>query len=72
MYSRYCELRRQKGVNDFTVARETGIPASTLYDWGQRDAQEPGAKTGVDNLMKLAAYFGVTIDYFVRGVDARA
>jgi hypothetical protein len=66
MYAKYKELRDKKGVNDLTVSRETGIPASTIYDWGQRDAKTPGAKMGIDNLARIAAYFGKTLDYFVQ------
>lgn len=65
MYSKYCELRDKRGMNDLQVANATGIPPSTLYDWGQREAKNPGAKMGIDHLAKIAAFFDVTVDYFV-------
>lgn len=65
MYSKYCELRDERGMNDLQVARETGIPQSTLYDWGQREKEKPGAKMGVDKLAKIARFFSVTVDYFL-------
>lgn len=65
MYSKYCKLRDENGLKDPAVARETGIPASTLYDWGQREAKQPGAKIGVDKLKALADFFGVKIEYFL-------
>lgn len=67
MYQKYVRLRDAKGVTDHSVARACNIPQSTLYDWGQREAKNPGAKMGVDNLAKIAKYFGVTVDYFVEG-----
>ena len=33
MYERYVELRNQKGVSDYRVAKDTGIPKSTFSDW---------------------------------------
>jgi transcriptional regulator with XRE-family HTH domain len=67
MYSKYCKLRDARGMNDLQVATAVNIPPSTLYDWGQREAKNPGAKMGIDNLAKLAAFFDVTVDYFVEG-----
>ena len=65
MYSKYCKLRDERGMNDLQVAKSVNIPQSTIYDWGQREAKNPGAKMSVDNLAKLAAFFGVTVDYFI-------
>lgn len=65
MYAKYVKLRDERGVNDMTVARETGIAASTLYDWGQREEKRAGAKMGVDKLKALADYFNVRIEYFL-------
>ena len=60
MYEKYIELRDKKGVTDYRVAIDTGIPKSTFTDW----------KTGrsnpkVDKLKILADYFGVSIEYFI-------
>lgn len=60
MYEKYIELRDKKGVTDYRVAIDTGIPKSTFTDW----------KTGrsnpkVDKLKILADYFGVSIEYFL-------
>lgn len=65
MYSKYAKLRDERGMNNLQVANAVGIPQSTLYDWQQRDAKKPGAKLSVDNLSKLAVYFGVKIEYFL-------
>lgn len=60
MYEKYIELRDKKGVTDYRVAIDTGIPKSTFTDW----------KTGrsnpkVEKLKILADYFGVSIEYFI-------
>lgn len=61
MYSKYADLRDKKGITDYKVAKETGIAPSTISDW----------KNGVsmpksDKLLKLAEYFGVNIEYFLK------
>lgn len=61
MYAKYAYLRDKKGITDYKVAKETGIAPSTISDW----------KNGVsmpksDKLLKLAEYFGVNIEYFLK------
>lgn len=61
MYKRYVELRDKKGVTDYKVSEETGITKSTFSDW------KNGRSTPkVDKLLKLANYFGVSIEYFLK------
>jgi transcriptional regulator with XRE-family HTH domain len=60
MYERYVELRNQKGVSDYRVAKDTGIPKSTFSDW-----KSGKSKPKVDKLMILAKYFDVPIEYFL-------
>lgn len=59
MYSKYVKLRDEKGVSDYRVSVETGIPKSTFSEW----------KTGRSNpklekLSKIANFFDVSIEYF--------
>ena len=61
MYNKYAALREKRGLTDYRVASETGIPRSTFSDW----------KTGrsnpkTDKLKILADYFGVSIEYFLQ------
>jgi repressor LexA len=60
MYKKYEELLTKTGKTSYTVSKDTGIPQSTLSDW-KRGRSNP--KT--DKLIKLAAYFGVPIEYFL-------
>lgn len=64
MYKQYSELRDSKGVTDYRVAKETGIPKSTFTDW-----KTGKSKPKVDKLKKIADYFDVTIEYFLGGTD---
>lgn len=64
MYKLYETLRDDKKVRDIDVARATGIPPTTIYDWGRRAETNPNAALSVIALAKIADFFGVTIDYF--------
>ena len=65
MYSNYEKLRNAKGVTDYKVAIETGIPKSTFSDW-----KSGRSKPKMDKLMKIAAYFGVTVDELMKELVA--
>ena len=61
MYLDYIRLRDQMGMTDADVARATGIGKSTFSDWKSgRSAPK------LEKLMKLAEYFGVGLEYFVK------
>lgn len=61
MYAKYVELRDAKGVNDANVSEATGIPRSTFTDW------KTGRSTPkLEKLVKIAGYFEVPIDDFVK------
>lgn len=51
MYERYVELRNQKGVSDYRVAKDTGIPKSTFSDW-----KSGRSKPKIAKLKILAGY----------------
>ena len=59
-YQAYEKIRNEKGMTDFSVARETGIPPMSLYDW------KNGLSTPkVDKLLILADFFGVDVGLFI-------
>ena len=47
MYKLYETLRDDKKVRDIDVARATGIPPTTIYDWGRRAETNPNAALSV-------------------------
>lgn len=61
MYEKYTQLRDEKNLTDYKVSQDTGIPKSTLSEW------KNGIYTPkVDKLLKLAEYFGVSVEYFLQ------
>ena len=61
MYSKFVELLQKSNTTPYKVAKATGISQSTLSDW-----KTGRAKPKADKLLKLAEYFGVTVDYFLK------
>lgn len=61
MYNKYVELRDGKGLTDYKVSLDTGITKSTFTDW-KTGRSEPK----LEKIVKLAEYFGVTVDFFVK------
>jgi len=71
MYGRIEQLCREKGVNITLMCKECGIPRASLTDY--KKGRKKSLST--DTLAKIAAYFGVTVDYLYGGtsvVDERA
>lgn len=60
MYERYAELLNVTGKTTAEVCRETGISETTISNWKTR-----GGRLSVDNLKRLADYFGVAMEYFL-------
>ena len=61
MYEKYKKLRDKKGVTDYRVSVETGINKSTFSDWASGRSSPK-----IEKLQKIADYFGVGIEYFVK------
>lgn len=60
MYERFEKMRTDKGVTVADVSRATGITESTLSNWKKR-----GGKISIDNAVKLAKYFGTSVDALI-------
>ncbi len=60
MYKKYVELRNNKGVTDYEVAKQTGVTTSTLTNW-----KYGRYKPKVEKLKALADYFGVSVEYLI-------
>ncbi len=57
---RLKELRQEKGLSIQALAKEVKIGSSSLCRWENRQADVKGSQ-----LVILAKYFGVTIDYLM-------
>jgi len=57
---RLKELRKKKGISQLRLATELNTTQNTIsrYETGER---EPG----IDELIKIADYFNVSVDYLV-------
>lgn len=62
MYARYSKLRNDKGMKDSDVAKALNIPQSTFSEWKRGKAIPK-----VPKLIKIADFFGITLDELVRG-----
>jgi len=60
MYEIYERLREARGLSDYAVAAQTGIARSILSEW-----KAGRHKPGIKNLLILANFFGVTVDYLI-------
>lgn len=61
LYEKFAKLVETKGVSVHQVAKATEIPYSCLTDW------KAGRSTPkMDKIIKLAEYFEVPLEYFVR------
>lgn len=61
MYAKYVELRDKAGVRDADVAKATGIYPSVFTDW-----KNGKSNPKLDKLMKIAEFFNVSIEEFVK------
>lgn len=61
---RLYALMRERGVNGKQVSETLHLSNSAFTDW-----KKGRAKPGVENLSKLAEYFGVSLDYLVFGKE---
>ena len=57
---RIFHLMQERGVKASDIVKRTGIKQSTITEW-----KMGRASPGVNALVMLADYFGVTVDYLV-------
>lgn len=57
---RLKDLMFEKGLNISKFSQEIGIPDSTISDWINKKRRPI-----IDNLPKIALFFGVTTDYLL-------
>ena len=65
MYEKIQELCDEKDIKFAQLCREIGIPKSTLSELKQGRTKT----LSTQNLIKVAQYFGVSLDYFDDSVD---
>ena len=63
-YEIFEDLCKRKGVRPADVGRATGISTSTFSSW-----KKGQYKPKPEKLQKIADFFGVTLDYLIKGED---
>lgn len=64
MYEIFAKLLKEKGVTPYQVFKATGVAQSSLSDW-----KHGKSKPKYEKLLKIADYFGVTVDYLLTGEE---
>jgi len=59
-------LRKEKGLSQEEVAKQSGIPRTTLMYW-----ERSGNITGRRQILKLAKIYGVSVQKFLRAEKLR-
>ena len=61
MYKKFEKLLKERGLTAYRVSQDTGIPTASFSNW-KAGLYSPKA----DKLLKLAEYFQVPIEYFLK------
>lgn len=66
MYDIFLKLLTEKGVRASDVAKATGLKPTLFSEWKSGKATPKS-----DKLIKIADYFGVSLEYLTTGEDSR-
>lgn len=66
-FDNFVRLCEQKGVKPSRALTEAGVPKSAYSYWRTEAGAGNDAKPTNQNAVKLAQYFGVTVDYLLTG-----
>lgn len=66
-FDNFVRLCEQKGVKPSRALTEAGVPKSAYSYWRTEAGAGNDAKPTNQNAVKLAQYFGVTVDYLLIG-----
>ena len=59
---RLYQLRRERGISQEELANIIGVSRQAVQKW-ESGASQPN----IDNLVAISEYFGVTLDYLLKG-----
>lgn len=66
-FDNFVRLCEQKGVKPSRALTEAGVPKSAYSYWRTEAGAGNDAKPTNQNAVKLAQYFGITVDYLLTG-----
>lgn len=64
-YTVFAKLLETKNITPYRVYKETGVPQSSLSEWKRGNSMPK-----IDKLIKIAEYFGVSVDYLLTGEES--
>ena len=68
-FDNFVKLCEEKGVKPSRALTNAGVPKSAYSYWRTEASFGNDAKPTNQNAVKLAQYFGVTVDYLLTGVQ---
>lgn len=71
-YPRFVQLCEQKDVKKTRALLDAGLPKSAAKYWEEAYNKGIDSKPTTQNAVKLANYFGVTVDYLLNGQKENA
>lgn len=63
-YAVFAKLLEGRNITPYRVYKETGVPQSSLSEWKRGNSMPK-----IDKLIKIAEYFGVSVDYLLTGEE---
>ena len=60
----FVQLLQKKGITALDLSRDISVPKTIVYEWKSGKRQP-----SVENLLKLAEYFDVSVTYLMTGSD---
>lgn len=65
MYQKFEQMRQERGLSMYEVAKRCGIPQSTLYDWRARCLSGKDASLSATYVVQIARCLGVDVAWLV-------
>jgi predicted transcriptional regulator len=65
MYQKFEQMRQQRGLTIYAVAKKSGIPQSTMYEWLKRCKTDPDAHLSAQHAASVARVLGVDVAWLI-------
>ena len=65
MYQKFEQMRQERGLSIYEVAKRCGIPQSTLYDWRARCLSGKDATLSAPYVVQIARCLGVDVAWLI-------
>lgn len=65
MYQKFEQMRQERGLSVYAVAKHCGIPQSTLYAWRERCKSGKHASLSAAYVVQIARCLGVDVAWLV-------